>query len=142
VAAPELPRAGHRPNGVATRLALATRPSGPVSVAQPRPKWPGHPAWRAHRLWSPRGGHARGDAVVRPTSMGNGLNAVRSPVGAPAARGGSAGQGGRSGDSPSSLGVDEAVGGSGAAAFLHSGGASVVACLSCVALQLKRWRGR
>jgi hypothetical protein len=55
-------QAGLRPNGVAAQLArLATRLSGPMRAVQPPAA-----AWHAHRLWSPCGGHKRGDAVAQP----------------------------------------------------------------------------
>jgi hypothetical protein len=104
---------GHRPNGVVARLALlATRPSGPVSMAQPQPKRPGHSAQRCAR--TARGHHV----VAQPVPAGSGLNAVRSLVGAPAARGGGAGQGGRGGDSPMCVGAGEVAGKGGPMAFV------------------------
>jgi hypothetical protein len=55
---------GLKPNGVAARLTLlATRLSGPVRAAQPRPEWPGH---RTRRSACTARGHHRVSTRVAP----------------------------------------------------------------------------
>jgi hypothetical protein len=121
------------------------RPRG-LGLAQLK-KWP--TCWRG----GAHAGRACG-AVTAPGSCVRRRSGVFADAAAVASRrqgflleheggdGASAGQGVRGGGSPSYLGVDATVGGSGATTFLHSGDAPVVARLSGVVLQLKGRIGR